>query len=142
MQDIGGGDAVDDLGSPLPSHVGRDHLALDGCGRQPLVPECHRQIAQGQEVAGELAHRLGAWPVTAGEGQRQADDKAADPVGVDQCEQSRHVVAKTPPPDGIERGGDDEARVGKGEANRLDADIEAHQPRAGRHGLAQRRRVG
>ncbi len=35
-----------------------------------------------------------------------------------------------------------QARVGEREADRLGADIEAHQPCTGRHGLAQRRGVG
>src|SRR5271163_947377 len=138
LQDVGGGDAVNDLGATLARHIGGDHLAGHGSGRQPLVPQHHRQIAYGDDVAGKLPDRLSPWPVTAGQNQRQADNKPADAIGVDQCEQPRHVVVKAPPPDGFERGSDDAARVGEGEAYRLGADIEAHQPRANRHSLAQR----
>ncbi len=88
------------------------------------------KIAQRHEVARELAHRLGARPVAAGEGQRQTDHQPAHAMGVDQREQPRHVLAKAPPADGVERGGDDEARVGEREADRLGADIEARSTAA------------
>src|SRR5271155_5609807 len=127
LQDVGGGDAVDDFGAALAGHVGGDYLALARGGRQPLVPQRHRQIAERHEIAGELARRLGARAVAAGQGERQADHEPADAVRVDQREEPRHVIAKAPPADGFERARDDEAGVGEGEADRFGADIEPDQ---------------
>ena len=49
-----------DLGAALARGVGLDQVALDGGGRQPLVPEGHGHRDMGGEVAGEGAGRLGA----------------------------------------------------------------------------------
>src|SRR5215475_12780468 len=76
LQDVGGGDAVDDVAATLAGQVGGDHLSGHCGGREALVPEDGGQIAHGEEVSRELAHRLGSRPLSAGEGQRQADDKA------------------------------------------------------------------
>src|SRR6266571_671167 len=39
LQDIGGGDAVDDFGTAFSGQIGGDHLAGHRRGRQPLIPE-------------------------------------------------------------------------------------------------------
>src|SRR5947209_18781036 len=48
LQDVGGGDPVDDFGAALSGHVVRDHLAGDRRGGEALVPEGDRHVAQGQ----------------------------------------------------------------------------------------------
>ena len=133
LQDIGGGHPIDDLGAAFSGHVMRDHLAGDRRGRQPLVPERDRHVAHRQHVARELAHRLRARAVAAGQRQRQPDHQPADAVPVDQREQRRRVVAKPAPADRFERAGDDEPGVAERGADRLRADIEAQHPAAGRH---------
>jgi len=92
LQDIGGGHPVDDFGAAFAGHVVGDHLAGDGGGRQPLVPERDGQVAQRQDVARELPHRLGARAVAAGQRQRQADHQPADAVPIDERKQSREDV--------------------------------------------------
>ena len=113
--------------------ISRVTAAVDSRSSQKAIGRSRKR----QQVARELADRLSARPVGPGEGQRQADHQPADAVGVDQGEEARHVVAKTAAADGFERGGDDPARVGESEADRLGADIEADQPLARRHRLAQ-----
>ena len=107
MQDIGGGDAVDDFGAALAGQVGGDHLALTAAVDSRSSHNAIGRSRKRHEIAGELAHRLGARPVAAGQGQRQPDHQPADACAIDQREQPRHVVAKAPPADGFERAGDD-----------------------------------
>ena len=103
MQDVGGSDAVDDLAAALAGQVGGDHLSGDRGGGEALVPQNDRQIAQREQVFRELAYRLGSRPVGAGKRQRQADNEAADAMGVDQAREACHVLAKSAPPDCLER---------------------------------------
>ena len=124
LEEVGGGDAVDDLGAAFPGHVVGDHLAGHRRGRQPLVPERNRQVAQRQHVAGELAHGLGARAVAAGKAQRQPDNEAADAMLVGQREKSGHVIAKAAAPDRVERAGDDEPGIAERQPDRLGPDIE------------------
>jgi hypothetical protein len=133
---------ADDLGAALARHIVRDHLAGDGGGRHSLVPQRDRHVAQCQEVAGELPHRLGARAVAAAEAQRQADDKAGHVVPIDQGEQRRHVFGETAAADRVERAGDDEPGIGEREPDCLGPDIEPHDPPAGRHRRAKLLGVG
>src|SRR5260221_1413859 len=59
LQDIGGGNLVDDLGAALARKVGLDHLTLDGGGGEALVPESDGPVHMLEQVLGELAHALG-----------------------------------------------------------------------------------
>src|SRR5262252_7369437 len=51
---------VDHPGASGAADVVGDQLALDGGGRQPLVPEPNRKVGETREIAGEGAGRLGA----------------------------------------------------------------------------------
>src|SRR5262252_3546985 len=53
---------VDHLGAAGAADVIRNQLALDGRGREPLVPERDRKIGQTGEITGKGAGRLRAWP--------------------------------------------------------------------------------
>ena len=117
--------------------ISRVTAAVDSRSSQKTIGRSRKR----QQVARELAHRLGARPVDAGKGQRQADHQPAHPVGVDQGEEPRHILAKAAAADRFERRGDDPAGVGERKADRLGADIETHQPHARRHRLAQFRGI-
>ncbi len=58
-------------------------------------------------------------------------------MSIDQRRETRHILAKAATPDRLERSGDDPAGVRQGEADRLGSDVEAHQPRPGRHRIAE-----
>src|SRR5713226_3163471 len=55
LQDVGGGVLVDYRRALLAADVGRDQLAFDGGGGQPLVPERDRPLRQFGKVAREGA---------------------------------------------------------------------------------------
>ena len=67
LQNVGGGDAIDDFGAALSRHVMSDHLASDSGGRHPLIPKNDRQVTECQQIPRELAYGLGAGAVDAGE---------------------------------------------------------------------------
>ncbi len=52
LQDIAGGDVVDDLGAAPARGVGLEERALGGDGGQPLVPEGDRQVGQRRRGCG------------------------------------------------------------------------------------------
>src|SRR5581483_4307700 len=60
LQDEGCGVLIDHRGALLAADVGGDQIALDGGGRQALVPQRDRQFRQPGEVAGKGAGRLRA----------------------------------------------------------------------------------
>ena len=93
LQDVGGGDVVDDLGPAAARGVGLEQRAFGRDGRQPLVPEADRQVGQAREVAGEGAGRLAARTLGAVHVARQAQDRAADPALVEDLEQLRSASA-------------------------------------------------
>ena len=77
LQDVGGRQGVDGAGALAPGQIGLQHGPGHRHGGQALVPECDRQIALGQQIAGKLPHRLAARALAAVHVQRQADDQAA-----------------------------------------------------------------
>src|SRR5690606_23151618 len=97
LENVSGCHLVDDLAAALAGQVGlADEEALDGGGREALVPERDRLGEAGllDEVAGELAHRLAARPLAAVHVHRQADDQPADPVVPAERREACGVVAE------------------------------------------------
>src|SRR5262245_22153030 len=60
LEDVGGRVLINHPSTAGARHIGRDQLALDRGGGQPLVPERDRKLGQPREVAGEGAGRLRA----------------------------------------------------------------------------------
>ena len=109
LQDIGSGDLVDDFGAALAGHVGGNHLAGNGGGRQPLIPQQRQQVAQ-RRVA--QTPELIACAGCRRPGSINGRPITAPPTSCrSTSEQSRHVVAKAPAADRVERAGDDVPRV-------------------------------
>src|SRR5690348_9629545 len=94
LENVGGGGFVDELGAAAAREVGRDHAALDRCGRKPLVPKSERQLGMRQEILRELAHALSPRAVAAIERERQTNNDAADPMARDFVEQAFHIIAE------------------------------------------------
>ena len=78
MQDVGGGHAVNDFGTPLARGIGFDQVTFDRGGRKPLVPENYGHHHMSCEVSGEGAGRLGARTFGAVEIEGETDDERAD----------------------------------------------------------------
>src|SRR6185437_10547692 len=83
LEDVGRRRFVDKFGAAAAGEISLNHAALDGGGRQPLVPEGKRQLGMRHEVLGELPHALRARAVAPIERQRQADNNAADAMACD-----------------------------------------------------------
>jgi hypothetical protein len=115
----------------LPGDVEFDHLALHCHGRQPLVPERDRQVAQPQQVLGEGSHRLAARPFAAIHVDRQADHQPGDDAVVHDPQQFLRIGGELGAADGADRRGQRQARIRHRHADRLLAQVEPDQPPVG-----------
>ena len=121
----------------LARGVGLDQMALDGGGREPLVPEGDRHRDMGREIAREGARRLRARAFRAIEIEGEAYDEGADLVRADRVLDGLHVGGELDAADRVVRRGDRARHVGQRKPDRLGADVEAEQPRIAREQLWQ-----
>ena len=87
---------------------------------------------QRREVAEEGARRLGARTLGAVHVDRQAEDEPADFLARAEREERLGVLGEFRAADGVERRGDLQPRIGERDADRLGAEVEPGEPRAGR----------
>ena len=132
---------IDYGGALLPARVGRNQVALDGGGRQALVPERDRQFGAPGQVARECACRLRARPFAAVHVDRQPEYKAdRAPLGRER-QQASNIGRERRAADGLDAGRESAVGIAAGNADGLGAEIEADERAARRPmggGLDQR----
>ena len=138
LQDIGGGHLIDDGGALGARDVLFDQRAVDRGGRQALIPESEGRGVQAAEIAQERARRLHPRAFAAVHVERQADDQREDLMARDLGDQLLRVGGEFLALDGEQRRADAALDIGKREADRLRAEIDADQPRMARQQRRQR----
>src|SRR5256884_4607063 len=121
------------------SDIGRDQLALDRRGGQPLVPECDRKLGQPREIACKGARRLRARTLAAVHIDGKAEHEGGGlPLG-GKGEEARGIGGERLAGDGFDRGRESPVGIARRDADRLGAEVEADQRAAGGQ---MRRRLG
>ena len=119
---------VDHLGAAGAANVHADQFALDGGGRQPLVPQRDGKAGEVGEIAGKGAGRLRARALAAVHVDRQAEHEADGVAFGRDIARSRAASAlKALRWMRFDAGREPAVGVGHGDADGLGAEIEADQ---------------
>ena len=132
LQDEHRGVLVDHRRALFPADVGRDQLALDRGGGQPLVPERDRQIGEFGEVAREGAGGLRAGSFAAVHVERQAEHETNAATFGGESQHTFGIEGEGFAGNRFHAGGEPAVGVRGGDADGLGADIEAEQSAAQR----------
>ena len=140
LQDEDRGMLVDHLGASGAADVHADQFALDGSGREPLVPQRDGEAGEVGKIAGKGAGRLRARPLAAVHVDGQAEHEADRIAFARDRQQPRRIGLEGLALDGLDAGREPAIGIGHGDADGLGAEIEADQGAAFgpvRHGFDQ-----
>ena len=132
LQDEDRGMLVDHLGAAGAGDVHADQFALDGRGRQPLVPQRDGKAGEVGEIAGKGAGRLRARPLAAVHVDGQSEHEADRVAFARYRQQPRRVGLERLAVERFDAGRQPAVGIGDGDADGLGAEIEADRaPRSG-----------